>query len=216
MPVSQRRGSIANAGGSASASTIAFVRTVDKKTNNNTLSVPAAGCALGNTIIVTAITNGTSPLTGVSDSKGNTYVVDKTANAAVNGSVTLAHSVLTAALVSGDTLTLTFAGGDSRVSLAQEFSGISAFDKDASANATSTTVDTGNTAALTNTGELYIAGIRTGAAALTDVTTGLTNAGDDFNSYYFRYKVLGATTAAVSYQGTCASTEWVAVVGTYK
>lgn len=201
------------------ASTIAFVRQIDKKNTNNTLTVPVAGCAAGNTIIVTACNNDTGVLTGITDSKSNTYVVDKTAHGAVaSNGVSIAHSIITVSLVSGDTLSLTFSSQTSFQCLALAFSGITAFDKSASASAESgVAVDSTATAALTNTGELYIGVIKSASGPLTDTTAGLTSGGDDFDQYHHRYLVLGATTAAVSYVGTLAGTaSWVAAVGTFR
>lgn len=200
---------------------IVHVRQVDKQTNTTTLTVPVSGCAQGNTIIVWISWSGTSTLTGVTDSKGNTYTINVQIRNLVSStnSAAIVSAYLTNALVSGDTLTM--AGvTDSHVMQAHEFSGIAtapAVDKTVSASSASagTTVNSGATAALTGATDLYAAAIQTGTGPLVDTTTGLTNIGDDFNQYEGRYKILAANTA-VSYQGTIPSGTWAAAVATYQ
>lgn len=186
---------------------IAFVRQVDKQTNSNTLTVPAAGCAAGDTVIVFAISNGGNVVTAVSDSGSNTYVASIGSgfvDDAVNGTVNVWHSVLTTGLTSGNTITIT-GPNTSRVCSAYEFSGISSsspVDKTTSGTSSSnvTAISTSSTATLSTAADLYIMGARV-TNGLTDTTTGLTNLQADFAQYYVEYKLLAANTA-VNYVGT--------------
>lgn len=183
---------------------ISFVQQIDKQTNSNTLTVPAAGTTSGDTIMVFAITNGGGVITAISDTGGNTYVpsvgsgfVDDT----VNGTVNVWHSITTHNLSSGNTISIT-GPSTSRVCSAYEFSGIGSVDTSTSgfSSATPTAVSTASTSTLATASDLYIMAARV-TNGLTDTTTGLTNLQADFSQYYVEYKILAANTA-INYLGT--------------
>jgi hypothetical protein len=106
-------------------SSITFTRAGGTRDGGNTTShqvtVPAAGHASGS-LVGACMVGGTDPgVTTGADSKGNTWTVDQTFWDAGNFSfIVAAHSVLTNALVSGDTITLTSTNGtDSQVYTAE-------------------------------------------------------------------------------------------------
>jgi len=115
---------------------IAFVKNVGTAscgTTSNVITVPAAGVAAGNTLIVRVTVRAGSPGTGVvsvSDSKGNSYSVDKDVTSSNIRVVILSANVATA-LVSGDMITASYpAVNPSATSLVvSEFSGISATNR---------------------------------------------------------------------------------------
>ena len=104
------------------AITVTTIASVGNKTAEASTASPAVspGAAVGDLVLVSigadnAGTNGVSSVTGVSDSKGNTYTPvkeqNRTAASAANDgcTVSLYQSILTAALVSGiDTITVSF------------------------------------------------------------------------------------------------------------
>lgn len=126
-------------------------------------AVPAAGHAAGNTVFVAVGGGGGTVAVPslISDSKGNTYTIDNSLVVANSGSPTLAHSKLTTPLVSGDTITVTWAAATTLAVMdTAEFSGIrSAASLDAIASnngAASTSLDAGTTSALGQALELGI------------------------------------------------------------
>lgn len=157
---------------SAPAGVSAFVKTVAALTNTTSgssqvvtlgagISVPA-----GNTIFL-GIGGGTSgstiQVTGITDSKGNTYELS-VVSAGVNTPLTLARAYITNALAPGDTITITYNTlMPNDYIIINEFSGVAnaAVDKTASAFATSTTPNSGNTATTVHANELLIGLLQT-------------------------------------------------------
>lgn len=110
---------------------IAFVKTLgsaNSKSSATTIqiaSLPAAGVAAGDTVVV-AVTGSTASiaLSSVTDSKGNTYTI-LTDRAGTTSRLSIAASVISTALTTLDTITATFASAQGiRVIVANEFSGL--------------------------------------------------------------------------------------------
>jgi len=108
------------------------------------VTVPAAGVAANNTVIVTFAMDPAAGTVSVADTRGNTY----TSNAdIVNGSGTsgvrtvILSARVTTALTSGNTITVTFPSVAAKAVSVNEFSGIAAgnvLDRTSTATGTST------------------------------------------------------------------------------
>jgi hypothetical protein len=114
------------------------------------LTVPAAGASAGNHLIVAlGTTDQPVTITGIADSRSNTYQVDVTKNNVAGGkSVMIASSKLTTSLQSGDTITATYSLGTcvQRRMAVYEFSGLHAttwFDVGNGTAATTASQDSG-------------------------------------------------------------------------
>lgn len=126
---------------------------------------PATTIAAGTVAIVIAhgggvFANGDNKLSSVTDSKGNTWVVDHTygPNTTAN-SISFAHGIITTAVTSADTVTLTWtvSGNVNRSIWIQEVTGLavaSTFDTFADNTGNSTTPTTGPTATLAQADEI--------------------------------------------------------------
>ena len=112
---------------------IAFVKSIGSNISSSSsittlsVTVPAAGVAVGNCVIVWF--NGFNWATGqnatASDSKSNTYTRDYVLNSTAAGLNVMSSAIVTTALVSGDTITCTFtAANQDYIIQALEFSGI--------------------------------------------------------------------------------------------
>jgi hypothetical protein len=114
---------------------IAFVKNIGSAScgsPSNTITVPAGGVAASHTLIARLTIRDSNPggAVTVSDSKGNTYTIDNDFTGFSTRVVILSANIGTA-LVSGDTLTITYpaAGLDSTASVVSEFSGIAATNR---------------------------------------------------------------------------------------
>ncbi len=111
---------------------IAFVKNIGTASSITTdtsvsITVPAAGVAGGNTVVVTFAMDPTSGTVSVSDSKGNAYgaaKADGTNGASTSGVRTLIFAAtIGTALVSGDTITISYPLTAAKAASAFEFSG---------------------------------------------------------------------------------------------
>lgn len=188
--------------------------------------------AAGDTVMVTAClrgTAGTRNLTGVTDSKGNTYTVARSDLAFVNASIAKAY--ITTPLVAGDTITLTASGTVNRtVATASVFSGLDnvAVDKTAVGAATSNSPATAATSTTAQADELLI--------GVTSVNWGNTTPTDDFTAgsgytkltwigtgamvttvaCFPEYKIVAATGTYVADGTIVTSRAWTAAIATFK
>lgn len=150
-----------------------LVGTVAKGSAINTATLvltAATGAAVGGLLVVAGGVFGMSVLGGVLnvvDSKGNTYdTEDQTVSGALfnqNG-VVLASSILTTALIAGDTITITYSTGNASViaGIACAFTNVMARDRAAGATTGSngvTTFAVGPTLALSELPELLVGAI---------------------------------------------------------
>ena len=123
----------------------AFVKNIGSGSVDNgtvvTITVPAGGAAAGNVLIVRAGRPDTAAsITSIADTQSNTYADVQTTGTTGNSAM-LWRSLLGTALVSGDTITITFSGGmGQRAAVVDEFSGLTTTeDGKTGAQGTSTT-----------------------------------------------------------------------------
>jgi len=189
---------------------------------------PATTIAAGTTAIMFVhcpgvSVNGDQYVTGVTDSKGNTWTVDHVYRPDVTGAgLNVISSRIAVAVTSGDTITITFAlsGNLNRTVWIQEVTGLAAspFDQSADNNGVGTAVSTGATGALAQTDEIVfcLAGQTatqtwTKGAGFNDVTT------PQIASVHALEYAIVADASPVTGTGTWGgSTTWTASVVTYK
>src|SRR4051794_1989163 len=105
-------------------------RSVTDGLNTLTLTVPAAGVAAGDTVIVVgAKGNDQQALASISDSRGNTYTVDRNFHGVAGSSMSagVGSGYIATPLSAGDTITITYEGAGSysnRFGAAYDFSGL--------------------------------------------------------------------------------------------
>src|SRR5438552_6226567 len=141
---------------------IAFVQDIGTATANSTgttttVSVPAAGVAAGDSIILTFTCGDVAGDFSATDSAGNTYTVDVQGTKAglVRTAILSAHNVNT--LAQNDTITVTHPSTGRRLLSAHEFSGLAKTgtrDQKSTGNGTGTAADSGATATTTPAIEL--------------------------------------------------------------
>src|SRR5438445_7377212 len=142
--------------------TVASRSVTDDASNTLALTVPAAGVAAGDTLIVVgAKGNDQAAIASAADSRGNVYRVDRQLHGAVNSgmSMTVVSGYITSPLQSGDTVTITYEGTTSysnRFGAAYEFSGLqsNAADVGAGSGGYGSQIATGQTAATSQDSEL--------------------------------------------------------------
>lgn len=193
---------------------------------------PATNCGAGNTLVLVAVTTSGSAqkLTAVTDTKGNTWTVDKTAG--TGPAVSICSTKQNAgALTTGDTVTMTGTGSGVVMQIwCEEFTGQYDFDVAASATGTTGAGNTGTTAATASTDEFAVAGIcatKSGAGAVwtwtkdanyTNFTTAppLPNASGSGSSAA-HYRLLAATGTQLCTDTVNQTTNsWAGAIATYK
>ncbi|MBM2825963.1 MAG: hypothetical protein HW403_27 [Dehalococcoidia bacterium] len=227
------------AGARPMAVAVGFVKTIGTNTNKTTttsiaVTVPAAGVAAGNSVIVTFAMDDQTGTVSCADTQLNPYAVDvDIGGGAGTGNVRTvicsAHNVT--ALVSTNTITVTHPSSAAEAVSAQEFSGLvkkSALDKTASASGTSTTPSSGNTLTTTMANELLVGAIGAEGPVEDTFTAGAsytagppTEAGTTGNpaagniTINPEYRIVSAT-GTYSADGTITSRDWRAAVATYR
>ena len=193
-------------------------------TNTLSVTVGAAGVPVNSTIYVVASENSnTAGSWSATDTKGNTYTANVTF--ATNRQVSIFSAPVTTALVSGNTITVTYpvAGNLRRVVSVFYAKGIrlvSAFDKSASASATSTAWASGTYPTLTQAVEFVVAaGSEPNAGAFsspscTAPASSLASSATSLSVAPF-YKNVTATTGS-SCTATVTSAAWNGIIATYK
>lgn len=218
-----------------SGATPAFVRAggnaLGGGSSTLSLSVPAAGHAAGNTLIVVAGVGATTvaPPTSVTDSKGNTYTIDATNTSATPLGAYICSSVLATPLVSGDTVTVHWAAAPSATFIdSAEFSNIfitSPLDQiSAGGSSTSavTSLDSGATGTLSQAKELAISiFMLSGTSGGGTMGGGFTKIGDRTGTTPARGMVWGylVTAATTAIDETCTIVNahaYSAITATYK
>src|SRR5205809_3687201 len=159
---------------------IAFVKNIGTNASATTgttiaVTVPAAGVAAGDSVILTLAMADASGGVTATDSKGNTYslAADITNASNVRTVILAAHNVT--ALVSGDTITVTHPSASVRALSANEFSGVSptsALDQTHTATGSSTTPSSGATATTTEGAELLLGAMGVAGPISDTFTTG--------------------------------------------
>src|SRR3989449_2151597 len=164
---------------------IAFVKNIGTNASATTgttiaVTVPAAGVATGDSVILTLAMADASGGVSATDAKGDTYsVAAHVTNVSNVRTVILAAHNLTA-LVSGDTITVTHPSASLRALSANEFSGLSptsALDQTHTATGSSTAPSSGATAATTEAAELLL-----GAMGVAGTTSDTFTAGASYTA----------------------------------
>src|SRR5947207_3081824 len=159
---------------------IGFVKNIGTNSSATTgttiaVTVPAAGVATGDSVILTLAMADASGGVTATDSKGNTYslAADITNASNVRTVILAAHHVT--ALVSGNTITVTHPSASVRALSANEFSGLSptsALDQTHTATGSSTAPSSGATAATTEAAELLLGAMGVGGTISDTFTPG--------------------------------------------
>lgn len=114
-------------------SSIAFVKVVGTSTcggSSSAVTVPAAGVAAGNTLILSVVVRGnTTGAASATDTKGNTYTLDATSVRSGQGQTYVLSARVATALVSGDTITVSHPNSNAEGAVVSEFSGIAAVSR---------------------------------------------------------------------------------------
>src|SRR5438094_3764803 len=162
---------------------IGFVKNIGTNASATTgttiaVTVPAAGVATGDSVILTLAMADASPGVTATDSKGNTYslAADITNASNVRTVILAAHNVT--ALVSGDTITVTHPTPSARALSPNELSGLSpssARDQMHTATGSSTAPSSGATAAATSEAAELLLGAMGVAGPISDTFTAGTN-----------------------------------------
>ena len=211
---------IGNAGSTTAGTTLA-------------VTVPTAGVAAGNRVIVTVALDPASGTVSCADTKSNVYTkdLDVTQGSGTSGVRTVIFSApVTTALVSGNTITVTHPSLAARAMNADEFSGIvasGALDKIASAVGSSTTASSGSTATTAQANELLVGavGVETRSEAFTAgsgytllASVSSSAAGTAANNVTIDYeaRIVAATGAYVADGTLATSRQWAAGIATYE
>src|SRR5437773_2352817 len=215
---------------------IAFVQDIGTATANSTgttttVSVPAAGVAAGDSIILTFTCGDVAGDFSATDSAGNTYTVDIQGTKAglVRTAILSAHNVNT--LVQNDTITVTHPSTDRRLLTADEFSGLakaSTRDQTSTGNGTGTAADSGATVTTTQAIERPIGAVGTdglksdifaagndGQGGTYTPLTGVGANGAGSCTLNPEYEIVAATNAYHATGTLSPARNWVANVATY-
>ena len=217
---------------------IAFVKTIGTtpSTSNGTsltVTVPAAGVAGGNSVIVSLGFDPASGAVSCSDSHGNSYAVDKditngSGKSGVRAVIFSAHNIV--ALTNGNTITCTHPSAGARAMSANEFSGLATSatrDQTSSGTGNSTAASSGSTPTTTQGSELLLGTIGVEGKSNESFTVGSsytsigrtgTNQGSAASNITINpeYRLV-TTTGAYNASGTLGtSTKWAAAIVTYK
>lgn len=183
---------------------------------------------VGNHLILRCLSSNTARTLGVTDSKGNTWQVDRTGSA--TAPVTYSASAkITSALVSSDTITITWTGGSATTAAwVIEVSGLATsswYDQGADAAGTSTAADSGATGTLAQAdnfvvGQVAMSGTTTSYAWETTSPTwtneGTTTTTGTVREEHFGSKVISATTALNAKATWTTSRTWHSQIDVYK
>ena len=203
-----------------------------------TLAVTAAaGVPVGETIIVMiSMDPGTAPaITSIADTGGNTYSIDANAAGTFTGTtgarVVIASAHVTTALVSGNSITVTFSASTTDKAMSvYHVSGLAVSPLDKTASTTGTAgspVSSGTTAATTQGNELLIAAfaiqrknvsISTYTTGWTGLTGGASQSGNAAKALAAEYQIVSATGAYTVSQAytPSGSADWAGAIVTYK
>jgi len=217
---------------------ISFVKTIGTASSTSTgtslsVTVSAAGVAAGNSVIVSLAFDPASGTVSCSDTRGNTYAVDKdtttgSGTSGVRAVILSAHNIT--ALTSSNTITCTHPSAAARALGANEFSGLAASgtqDKTSSGTGNSTSASSGSTQTTTQASELLLGTIGvegksnetfTAGSGYTTIGRVGTNQGAAASNITVNpeYQLVSATGAYSATGSLSNSTKWAAAVVTYK
>lgn len=122
--------------------------------------------AAGNKLILAACTGGGATITGITDSRGNVWAIDKQGPGGSGATSALCSTRITTPLITGDTITLAVSVSQAVHAGVLEFSGTAASDQAATAHVTGTS-DTVATTVSSQAGDLIVAAAASGGATST-------------------------------------------------
>jgi PKD repeat protein len=206
--------------GAASASTVSYVgrlasgKSSSASTTANVTTVRAV--AAGHSLFVAAMLNGTaSGVVSASDSAGNVYTVDGDQGDGSGDRVVVLSALNVKALASGATITLAFPTAAAFYVTVDEFAGVAALDRAASASGTTKTFSSG-AATTTQAGELLFGAegqTAAGGSTWSSGWTALSALAGSSRKLSPAYEIAGAA-GPYSASGTASGT-WMAVLTTY-
>lgn len=209
---------------------IAFVRTftgLDDFSAVVAITVPAAGCAAGNLLVVSVggYTEGTT-LTSVTDTQTNSYSVialPVTTFTSQSISIGIAYSILGTSLVSGNTITATFTGANGIAATVDEYSGItpsSPLDQNTSQLGSFGSSHTSGSVTTTQADELLV-GFHVFPTGRSWTPTGSFNENTEFDPFAFQvqqtqYRIVSSTGSYASTGNLSASQVEIGAIATFK
>jgi hypothetical protein len=141
---------------------IAFVKNIASTTTSNvttaTLTIPASGVALGNTIALRWKTGTDETVSSIVDTQGNTYTV-WVAEYLVSDEMVEYRCNVGTALVSGNTIVVTFSNKADCMIVADEFSGVSTTEDAEDTGKTGTSTTPSASAVIANADTLCVASL---------------------------------------------------------
>lgn len=145
-----------------------FVKVAAVNSNGSSITAITAtvlgDVAVGNTLIIGVTSSGDGTLVSATDTKGNTYTIDRNSNATTGGQIV--SCVVTTALVAGDVITVNGSTAqNARSIIAAEFSGVGSFDQVMTTVQTAIPFTSGNTPATTQDLELVVGFVGVSATA---------------------------------------------------
>jgi hypothetical protein len=138
------------------------------------VTVPAAGVAVNHTLILRLALRGTTAAAvTASDTRGNTYSVDRSV---LNGNqrVVILRARVTTALTSGNAITVTFPSSTASALVADEFSGIAPTPVDVSGSGTGSGTSPSASVTTTNARDFLIGAVSVGAQSSATQPSGWT------------------------------------------
>ncbi len=200
-----------------------FVKSFKRDTDGGTdiiVTVPAGGVAAGNTLVLGALSL-IGAVTGVTDTQGNTWTLDRQQASGGNSRTTVASCRVATTLAEGNTITIALAESSTRgAAVVSEFAGLLDLDQVASTFGASTAADSGDTPTTTEPNEV-VAGVIfvfSGAADTLTPGTGLTTriSAVHTNEIIYALDRTVSSTGAYKIDGSnSASRTWLALVCTY-
>lgn len=159
---------------------IAFVRNVGTAGNTTagtatTITVPAGGVAVGNTLIVTFAMDPATGTVSCGDARGNVYAKDAdvaNGTGAAGVRTVVFSAPVTVSLVAGDTIVVAHPSVAAKAVSVNEFAGLGAFDRTAGASGANPAPSSGFTAATNQNDELVIGALGVEGPAADAFTAG--------------------------------------------
>lgn len=166
--------------------------------------------AAGNRLVLAVYMASGATITGIADSRGNTWVVDRQgASTAANSA--LASAAITTPLVTGDTITVTLSASASSRQGVIEVTGITGADQSANMHATGTSVTVATTAP-SRPGDFVVSAAAAGPAGTITVTAADPDSGGTWADMVWPYATAQldiatqAATAASLFSATWGNT----------
>jgi len=196
--------------------------------NQLSVTVGAGGVAAGDTVIVAIAAQNAISVNGVSDSKGNSYASNVVKAYSGTGKCTTAlfSSQLVTGLAPGDTITVTVSQGNAWGFVAEEWSGLSAFDQSGTADSGGSMTSTASVSTVGSTsisaeavfGLACVSGNSTvtGDAGYPNFTSVSIKSGTTTRLLNLESKIVSITGAQTATFALSPAKTWSGVIGTYR